>query len=219
MATLRLALAQFDFPVGAVAANAAKVRRTDRPGAHRWRRAGGVSRADPQRLSAGGSAAAAELPGRLRQRAGGAGRAGPRHRGRGRSSAQRGRGIQRRQPAARWSRSKPPRTSRRCPTTACSTTSAISVPATRRVTAVDRGRTRRPADLRGRVAARAGGTGRRGRRRAAAGDQCLAVGCRQAGRARGGAGGAGARDRLRDRLPQPGRRPGRSGLRRRARCW
>ena len=44
MAKLRLALAQLDFPVGAVAANAARMARADRAGARRRRRAGRVSR-------------------------------------------------------------------------------------------------------------------------------------------------------------------------------
>ena len=219
MAALRLALGPIRFPRRRSGRQCRQSARTDGAGTRRRRVAGGVSRADHQRLSAGRSAAAAQLscclPG------GGAGPWPPTPMALPPSSVFRTARARCTTPLRSCATAKScrSRTSRRCPITACSTTSAIFVPAVRVPIAVDRRRSRRLPDLRRHLAARARCCGRSSRRGTDRGDQCLALGRRQADRARRGAGDRAPGNRLRDRLSQPDRRPGRSRLRRRLRCW
>ena len=218
-----ITLAQVNPTVGDIDGNAAKARvaRAARPG--RRRRSAGVAGAVHHRLSAGRPRAEAGVPGGLprgdrdpgaRDRRRRPGRADRQSLGRGRQALQRlcapgrrahrGAALQGQSAELRRVRRKAPVRPR-----------AGGRPGDRAR------RSRRCPDLRGHLAGRVGGLRerrrmpRRDRRRDHRGAERLALCPRQGRRAAVDRGGAGHRKRAAAGLSQPGRRPGRTGVRRR----
>ena len=191
--TLRIALAQFDFPGRRGRAERRTHRRDDRRGARRARRRpGAVPRAGASAAIRRKTCCCARLSSRLRAALQQVAARHPGHRRGGRLAAGgRQRGLQRRQRAARWrgrddlpqARAAQLRGVRRAPLFRRRSR-------WRRLRVRGQGRAGGPGDLRGPVVPRTAGGNRDGRRAAGAGAECLAVRARQARAARCAVGAA-----------------------------